>query len=38
MLIPVILGVTFLVYFILGLTPGDPATLITGGEADEARD
>ncbi len=36
MLIPVILGVTFLVYFILGLTPGDPATLITGGEADEA--
>ena len=36
MLITVILGVTFLVYFILGLTPGDPATLITGGEADEA--
>lgn len=34
MLIPVIIGVTFLVYFILGLTPGDPATLITGGEAD----
>ena len=36
MLIPVILGVTFLVYFILGLTPGDAATIITGGEADEA--
>lgn len=34
MLIPVLIGVTFLVYFILGLTPGDPATLITGGEAD----
>ncbi len=28
MLIPVILGVTFLVYFILSLSPGDPAMLI----------
>lgn len=30
MLIPVLLGVTLLVYFILSLTPGDPARMILG--------
>lgn len=33
MLIPVMLGVTFLVYFIISLTPGDPAALILGNGA-----
>ena len=28
MLIPVILGVTFVVFFILNLAPGDPAAII----------
>lgn len=36
MLIPVILGVTFIVFFILSLTPGDPADIITGGRVDDA--
>ncbi|MEA5135787.1 MAG: ABC transporter permease [Candidatus Fimivivens sp.] len=36
MLIPVIIGVTFLVFFILSLTPGDVASLITNGEGDAA--
>lgn len=33
MLIPVMLGVTFLVYFIISLTPGDPAAMILGTSA-----
>lgn len=36
MLIPIILGVSFLVFFIISLTPGDPATIIAGEEADSA--
>ena len=28
MLIPVIIGVTFIVFFILNLSPGDPAAII----------
>lgn len=43
MLIPVILGITFLVFSIMALTPGDPAQLILGENApkeliDELRD
>lgn len=33
MLIPVILGVTFIVFFILNLSPGDPAAVILGDQA-----
>ncbi|MGL5099945.1 MAG: ABC transporter permease, partial [Fusobacteriaceae bacterium] len=33
MLIPVLLGVSFLVFTILSLTPGDPAQLILGESA-----
>jgi peptide/nickel transport system permease protein len=33
MLIPIIIGVTFIVFFILSLTPGDPAALILGNGA-----
>ena len=33
MLIPVILGVTFIVFFILNLSPGDPAAMILGDQA-----
>ena len=32
-LIPVIIGVTFLVYFIMSLAPGDPALLLLGEDA-----
>lgn len=35
MLIPVILGVSFIVFFILSLTPGDPAAIIIGEKATE---
>ena len=35
MLIPVIIGVTFIVFFILNLTPGDPAVIILGDQATE---
>ena len=35
MLIPVIIGVTFLVYFILDFAPGDPVAIILGIEATE---
>lgn len=34
MLIPVLIGVTFLVYFIISLSPGDPAAMIAGESAD----
>lgn len=33
MLIPVIIGVTFIVFFILNLAPGDPAAVILGDQA-----
>lgn len=33
MLIPVLLGVTFVVFFILSLTPGDPVEIILGDSA-----
>ena len=33
MLIPVILGVTFIVFFLLNLSPGDPAAMILGEQA-----
>ncbi|MCI2058456.1 MAG: ABC transporter permease [Oscillibacter sp.] len=33
MLIPVIIGVTFIVFFILNLSPGDPAAMILGDQA-----
>lgn len=33
MLIPVIVGVTFIVFFILNLSPGDPASIILGEQA-----
>ena len=35
MMIPVLLGVTFLVFFILALSPGDPARMILGEQATE---
>ncbi len=34
MLIPVLIGVTFLVYFILSMSPGDTATMIAGEGAE----
>ena len=34
MLIPVVIGVTFMVYFILSLSPGDTAAMIAGETAD----
>lgn len=37
MLIPIIIGVSFMVFFILSLTPGDPATIILGEEATPER-
>jgi len=33
LLIPILLGVTFIVFSIMSLTPGDPATLILGPNA-----
>lgn len=33
MLIPVLLGVTFIVFFVLNLSPGDPAAMILGDQA-----
>ena len=35
MMIPVILGITFIIFFILNLTPGDPAEIFLGSEATE---
>ena len=35
MMIPVLLGVTFIVFFILNLSPGDPAAMILGDQASE---
>jgi ABC-type dipeptide/oligopeptide/nickel transport systems, permease components len=36
LLIPIILGVTFIIFSIMALTPGDPGTLILGPSASEA--
>lgn len=36
MMIPVILGVSLLVFFVLKMTPGDPARIVAGSEADDA--
>lgn len=33
MMIPVLIGVTFVVFFILAMTPGDPAKMILGDQA-----
>lgn len=35
MVIPVIIGVSFLVYFIISLTPGDPVKMMLGEEASQ---
>ncbi|MEG1971547.1 MAG: ABC transporter permease [Oscillospiraceae bacterium] len=35
MLIPVIIGVTFIVFFIMNLSPGDPAAMILGEQASQ---
>ncbi len=35
LMIPVLIGVTFLVFFIISLTPGDPAAMILGNGATE---
>lgn len=37
MLIPIIFGITFIVFFILSLTPGDPARMILGANATPAQ-
>lgn len=36
LMIPVLLGISFVVFTIMSLTPGDPARMILGAEADEA--
>jgi peptide/nickel transport system permease protein len=36
MMIPVVIGVSFFVFFTLKLAPGDPARMVAGSEADEA--
>ena len=33
MMIPVILGITFIIFAIMSFTPGDPARLILGEDA-----
>jgi len=35
-MIPVVLGISFLVYAIISFTPGDPAQLILGADTDPA--
>lgn len=37
MLIPILIGITFIVFFILSLTPGDPARMILGQNATQAQ-
>lgn len=36
MMIPVVIGVSLLVFIVLKMTPGDPARVVAGAEADEA--
>ena len=36
MMIPVLIGVSFLVFFILAVSPGDPTRMILGQQASEA--
>ena len=36
LMIPVILGITFLVFLVLSIAPGDPALLVLGGQATAA--
>ena len=36
MMIPVIIGVSLLVFLVLKMTPGDPARVVAGSDADEA--
>lgn len=36
MMIPVIIGLSLLVFLVLKMTPGDPARVVAGAEADEA--
>lgn len=36
MMIPVVIGVSLLVFMVLKMTPGDPARVVAGSEADEA--
>ena len=36
MMIPVVIGVSLLVFMVLKMTPGDPARVVAGAEADEA--
>ena len=36
MMIPVVIGVSLLVFFVLKLTPGDPARVVAGAQADDA--
>ena len=36
LLIPVVIGITFLVYLVLSISPGDPATMVAGPSATEA--
>lgn len=36
MMIPVVFGVSLLVFFVLKMTPGDPARVVAGAQADEA--
>lgn len=36
LMIPVLLGISFIVFSIMSLTPGDPARMILGAEAEEA--
>ena len=33
LMIPILIGVTFIVFFIMSLTPGDPAAVILGDQA-----
>jgi peptide/nickel transport system permease protein len=37
MLIPVLLGISFIVLILIDITPGDPARILLGGQASEER-
>lgn len=36
MMIPVVIGVSLMVFFVLKMTPGDPARIVAGAQADDA--